>query len=80
VHVGVPDPEDAIRLLNRLRENVLLALSANSPVLGGRDSGFCSARTAIFGAFPWTGTPRAFDCYASVNRELVQVRTLVDDC
>ena len=33
VHVGVPDPEDAIRLLNGLRRNipVLLALSATSP-------------------------------------------------
>jgi carboxylate-amine ligase len=66
VHVGVPDPEDAIRVLNQLRESVpiLLALSANSPFLGGRDSGFSSARTAIFGGFPRTGAPRAFSSYA----------------
>jgi len=66
VHVGVPDPEDAIRLLNRLRETVpvLLALSSNSPFSGGRDSGFASARTAVFGGFPRTGPPRAFACYA----------------
>lgn len=65
VHVGVPDPEDAIRVLNRLRETVplLLALTANSPFCHGLDSGFASARTAIFGAFPHTGTPRAFSCY-----------------
>jgi glutamate---cysteine ligase / carboxylate-amine ligase len=33
VHVGAPDPEDAVRLLNGLRRNipVLLGLSANSP-------------------------------------------------
>ena len=41
VHVGVPAPEDAIRLLNGLRQSmpVLLALSANSPFWQGRDVG-----------------------------------------
>jgi carboxylate-amine ligase len=41
VHVGVPDPEDAIRLLNGFREvvPVLLALSANSPFSGGGGRG-----------------------------------------
>jgi glutamate---cysteine ligase / carboxylate-amine ligase len=66
VHVGVPDPEDAIRLLNGLRSAmpVLLALSANSPFSQGRDSGFASARTVIFQGFPRTGTPRWFANYA----------------
>ena len=65
VHVGVPDPEDAIRLLNGLRDivPVLLALSANSPFCEGRDTGFASARTVIFGAFPRTGTARRFASY-----------------
>lgn len=66
VHVGVPAAEDAIRLLNGLRRNaaVLLALSANSPFWQGRDSGFASARTVIFQAFPRTGLPRLFAGYA----------------
>jgi carboxylate-amine ligase len=66
VHVGAPDPEDAIRLLNGLRRNipVLLALSGNSPFWQGRDSGFASARTVIFQAFPRTGPPRFFADYA----------------
>jgi glutamate---cysteine ligase / carboxylate-amine ligase len=66
VHVGVPAPEDAIRLLNGLRRNIplLLALSANSPFWQGRDSGFASARTVIFQAFPRTGLPRFFNGYA----------------
>ncbi len=65
VHVGVPDPEDAIRLLNGLRRNIpiLLALSANSPFWQGRDSGFASARRFIFQAFPRTGLPRFFAGY-----------------
>ena len=65
VHVGVPDPEDAIRLVNALRGHVplLIALSANSPFWQGRDSGFDSMRTVIFQAFPRTGLPRRFDGY-----------------
>ena len=67
VHVGAPDPEDAIRLLNGLRRNipVLLGLSANSPFWQGRDCGFASARTVIFQAFPRTGPPRLFADYAA---------------
>ena len=66
VHVGIPCASDAIRVLNRFREAVpgLLALSANSPFFAGRDSGFASARTIVFGAFPRTGPPQAFDGYA----------------
>ncbi len=66
VHVGVPDAEDAIRLLNGLRGAVplLLALSANSPFCQGRDSGFASMRTVIFQGFPRTGTARRFADYA----------------
>jgi len=65
VHVGVPDAQDATRVLNRLRESLplLLALAANSPFSEGRDSGFASARTMIFGGFPRTGAPRAFASY-----------------
>jgi glutamate---cysteine ligase / carboxylate-amine ligase len=66
VHVGVPEPEDAIRVLNGLRRSVpvLLALSANSPFSQGRDGGFDSMRTVIFQAFPRTGLPRSFAGYA----------------
>jgi carboxylate-amine ligase len=66
VHVGVPAPEDANRVLNglRLRVPVLLALSANSPFWQGRDSGFASSRTVIFQAFPRTGLPPRFASYA----------------
>ena len=66
VHVGVPDPEDAVRLLNGLRRHVpvLLALSANSPFWQGRDCGFASTRTVIFQAFPRTGLPPYFAGYA----------------
>jgi carboxylate-amine ligase len=66
VHVGVPDPERATKVANRLRAQLplLLALSANSPFWQGRDSGLASARTPLFQAFPRVGIPRAFDSYA----------------
>jgi carboxylate-amine ligase len=66
VHVGVPDPQDAVRLLNALRSIVpiLLALSANSPFSDRRDSGFASVRRVLFQAFPRTGTPRPFANYS----------------
>src|SRR5215204_1481029 len=65
VHVGVPDPEDAIALMNRMRTHLplLLALSANSPFWQGRDSGLASARTPLFQAFPRVGIPRVFNDY-----------------
>jgi carboxylate-amine ligase len=66
VHVGVPDPERATLVANRLRAQLplLLALSANSPFWQGRDSGLASARTPLFQAFPRVGIPRRFESYA----------------
>ena len=66
VHVGIPDPETAIRVCDRMRVHlpILLALSANSPFWQGRDSGLASARTPLFQAFPRVGVPRAFGDYA----------------
>lgn len=67
VHVGLPDPHTAIRVLDGLRAQIplLLALSASSPFWQGRDSGLASARTPIFGAFPRVGLPRHFGEYAT---------------
>ncbi|MEA2424290.1 MAG: glutamate---cysteine ligase / carboxylate-amine ligase [Thermoleophilaceae bacterium] len=65
VHVGVPDPEVAVEVVNRMRAHlpVLLALSANSPFLRGRETGFASARTPLFQAFPRVGIPRRYRSY-----------------
>ena len=66
VHVAVPDPDDAVRLMARLRWHLplLLALSANSPFWQGRDTGMASTRTSLFGAFPRTGLPPRFTGYS----------------
>jgi glutamate---cysteine ligase / carboxylate-amine ligase len=62
VHVGMPDPEAAVRALNGLREALplLQALAANSPFWFGRDSGLASSRAALVRAYPARGIPRAF--------------------
>ena len=65
VHVAVPDPENAIKLMNRMRAHLplLLAVSVNSPFWQGRDSGLASVRTPLFQAFPRVGIPRVFNDY-----------------
>lgn len=63
VHVGVRGLDRAVRVCDRLRPVLpqLLALSASSPFLDGRDSGLASVRTQIFTkSFPRCGVPDAF--------------------
>lgn len=63
VHVGMPDPETAIRVSNSLREQlpVLYALAANSPFWHGVDSGFASARWPLRNAWPRVEPPPVFE-------------------
>jgi carboxylate-amine ligase len=62
VHVGMPDPESAVRVLNRLRDSLplLQGLAAASPYWFGLDSGLASARFSMVRAYPRRGVPRAF--------------------
>ena len=59
VHVGMADPEAAVRAYNGLRPYlpVLQALSANSPWWFGADSGLASARYALVRSYPGRGVP-----------------------
>jgi carboxylate-amine ligase len=65
VHVGLPDPETAVRIANafRLYLPVLQALSANSPFRAGTDSGHASARTQVVRSYPRFQVPRRFRDY-----------------
>jgi carboxylate-amine ligase len=63
VHVGVRGGDRAVLACDRLRPvlPLLLAISANSPFLDGRDSGLHSARTQSFTkSFPRCGVPDPF--------------------
>ena len=61
---------------------LLLAISANSPFLDGRDSGLHSARTQTFTkSFPRCGVPDAFgswDAFADYVDFLVRTRSIVE--
>jgi glutamate---cysteine ligase / carboxylate-amine ligase len=84
VHVGVRDIDRAIRVCDRLRGvlPLLLAISANSPYLDGRDSGLHSARTQAFTkSFPRCGVPDAFGGWAAYREYiefLVRTRSIVE--
>lgn len=62
VHVGMPDDEVAIELMNVARYFLphILALSTSSPFWMGRNTGFKSYRSALFSNFPRTGIPPSF--------------------
>ncbi|MBB0232207.1 carboxylate-amine ligase, partial [Streptomyces calidiresistens] len=83
VHVGVPDPETAVAVVNRLRPwlPVLLALSVNSPLHRGRDRGFASWRIAEEMRFPGAGVPPWFDSathHRAVLDRMVETGALAD--
>jgi glutamate---cysteine ligase / carboxylate-amine ligase len=67
LHVGVRGADRAVQVCDRLRPvaPLLLAISANSPFLDGRDSGLHSARSQIFTkSFPRCGIPDEFGSWA----------------
>lgn len=66
VHVGMPDPETAVRIANAFRRYLpaLQALSANSPFEEASDSGHASARTSVVRSYPRFQVPREFHDYA----------------
>ncbi|MGW3108811.1 carboxylate-amine ligase [Streptomyces sp. NPDC001100] len=62
IHVAVPDRQAGAVALGLLRPwlPVLVALGANSPFWNGRDTGFASWRTVVFGRWPVSGSPPFF--------------------
>jgi carboxylate-amine ligase len=84
VHVGVRGADRAIAVCDHLRALLpdLLALSANSPFLDGRDSGLHSARTQIFTkSFPRCGVHEPFGdwkSYAEFADFLVATHSIVE--
>lgn len=83
VHVGMPDEGAAIRVFNGVRRHLplLVALSANSPLWFGTDSGFASARFFLVRSFPRRAVPRAFrdfEDYASTVERTIEAGALDD--
>jgi carboxylate-amine ligase len=84
VHVGIRGAERAVAVCDRLRPVLpeLLAVSANSPFLDGRNSGLHSARTQIFTkSFPRCGIPEALGswrAYADYVDFLVRTGSIIE--
>jgi carboxylate-amine ligase len=83
VHIGLNDRETAVQVLNRVRPWLapLLALSSNSPFWLGADTGYASFRTELWGRFPQSGVPHAFESraeYEALVRTLVETGSIQD--
>ncbi|WP_285567349.1 carboxylate-amine ligase [Actinoallomurus iriomotensis] len=83
VHIGVPDRELAVGVLNHLRPwlPTLVALSVNSPFDHGRDSGYGSWRIQVQARFPGGGVPPWFASAAAYDEfldRMVELGVLAD--
>ncbi|EBA12861.1 carboxylate-amine ligase [Roseobacter sp. CCS2] len=77
VHVGIPDEEMRIKLVNQLKYFLphLHALSTSSPYWQGEDTGMNSYRLTVFDNLPRTGLPPLMDDWAQFSST---VETLVN--
>jgi carboxylate-amine ligase len=83
VHVGVPNPERAIQIMNAIRYLLphLLALSTSAPFWLGVNTGLKSYRSEVLARFPRTGIPDYFESRGSFEQyvELLINTGCVDD-
>jgi carboxylate-amine ligase len=84
IHVDADDDEQGVRVLDGLRPwlPVLLAVSANSPYVRGRDTGYASWRAQIWSRWPSHGSPEAFGSpatYHEVRETLTEWGAAIDD-
>ncbi len=70
VHVGIPDRDRQINIMNAARYFLphVLALSTSSPFWLGINTGLKSYRSEVFKKFPRTDIPDYFDSYSAFER------------
>jgi glutamate---cysteine ligase / carboxylate-amine ligase len=70
VHVGVASPEACLLALEAILPwlPLLLAVSANSPYLAGRETGLASTRAELLALLPRSGAPPVFRSYGEWER------------
>lgn len=84
VHVGVAGDEEAVAVLDRIRQwlPVLLACSVNSPFWAGQDSGYASYRSQVWARWPSAGPYGVFGSaaeYRRVTDSMLETATLLDE-
>ncbi|GGP90776.1 putative glutamate--cysteine ligase 2 [Streptomyces virginiae] len=72
VHIGTLDVDTAVAVSNRIRPwlPTLIALAANSPFWGGRDTGHSSWRAMAWSGWPSAGPPPHFTSTAHFRRSV----------
>ena len=77
VHVGVPSRDFGVQVLARLRPWLapLLAITANSPIAGGRDTGWASSRYPAWSRWPTAAPPAVWPDAAAYD---AAVRGLIE--
>ncbi|MCX5147867.1 glutamate--cysteine ligase [Streptomyces sp. NPDC048550] len=72
IHVGTFDVDTAVAVSNRVRPwlPTLIALAANSPFWGGRDTGHASWRAMAWSGWPSAGLPPHFTSTAHFRRSV----------
>ena len=78
VHVGIDSDEEGVRVIDRLAPwlPVIVAISANSPFGEGRDTGYASWRSQVWGRWPSAGPTQPFgsvEGYREVSDRLVEL-------
>jgi carboxylate-amine ligase len=84
VHVGVPDPETGVQVLNHLRPwlPILQAATANSPFYDGTDTGYASWRSMMWGHWPPVGPApwlASHAHYKELIAQLIETGMLLDE-
>jgi glutamate---cysteine ligase / carboxylate-amine ligase len=76
VHVGMPSADACFAVMEAVLPwlPVVLALSANSPYLAGRETGLLSARAEVLGILPRSGAPPVFGSYEGWERYVERLR------
>jgi len=83
VHVEVSSPDEGVGVIDRIGPwlPVLRALTANSPYWQGRDTGYASYRTEVWGRWPSAGPTELFGsaaAYDAVVQAMVDTGTVLD--
>lgn len=70
VHVNVEDPEERIRVINRLRYYIpaIIAVSANSPLYAGKHNGYKSIRMNFYEPVFSSGPPPLMRDWGDLNK------------
>jgi carboxylate-amine ligase len=77
VHIGIPDKDLRIDVMNQMRYFIphILSLSSSSPFWQGQDTGFKSYRGIVFEDLPRTGPPETFDSFKAYKEFVNQLIT-----